>query len=97
MLDAPTTTAELAADLGKTASAVNQQLQALLACGLVEASRSGKCVLYRRTEIGDILVRQVGSLDPGASHTRARPALGPRSAAGPPVVEAAAEGVRATS
>lgn len=79
-LDAPTTTAELSVDLGKTSSAVNQQLQALLACGLVEASRSGKCVLYRRTEIGDLLVRQAGVRGEPTSGTPRRPAPTPRHA-----------------
>jgi hypothetical protein len=39
MLERPTTTAELSASLGKTSSAVNQQLHSLRACGLVDASR----------------------------------------------------------
>ncbi|GAA4121582.1 DUF5937 family protein [Knoellia locipacati] len=59
MLDGPTTTRELAASLGKTEQAVNQQLQGLRTSGVVEASRSGRCVLYRRTEAGDVLLRMV--------------------------------------
>lgn len=59
MLDGPATTRELAASLGKTEQAVNQQLQALRTSGMVEASRSGRCVLYRRTEVGEVLLRMV--------------------------------------
>jgi hypothetical protein len=83
LLETPTTTAELAASLGKTSSAVNQQLHALHACGLVEAGRSGKCVLYRRTELGDLLVGQVraaGSPAPGVQAERAASAPASASA-----------------
>ena len=59
MLEGPTTTRELAASLGKTEQAVNQQLQALRTSGMVEAARSGRCVLYRRTEVGEILLAMV--------------------------------------
>lgn len=59
MLEGPRTTRELAASLGKTEQAVNQQLQALRTSGMVEASRSGRCVLYGRTEVGEVLLRMV--------------------------------------
>ncbi|MFC7492473.1 MULTISPECIES: hypothetical protein [unclassified Knoellia] len=80
MLDGPTTTRELAASLGKTEQAVNQQLQALRTSGMVEASRSGRCVLYRRTEVGEDLLRMVRA-HPAADH----PIVEPVHLAGPHV------------
>jgi DNA-binding transcriptional ArsR family regulator len=71
MLETPTTTAELSASLGKTSSAVNQQLHSLRECGLVEASRAGQCVLYRRTEVGDLIVSGLGSSIPPAPWAQA--------------------------
>ena len=59
LLEGPITTRELAVSLRKTEQAVNQQLQALRSSGMVEASRSGRCVLYRRTEVGEVLLRLV--------------------------------------
>lgn len=52
----PRTTTELAAMLGKTASAVNQQLHELRRAGLVRSARSGKSVLYAVTASGEALM-----------------------------------------
>lgn len=52
----PRTTTELAAMLGKTPSAVNQQLHELRRAGLVCSARSGKSVLYSFTASGRALM-----------------------------------------
>jgi DNA-binding transcriptional ArsR family regulator len=52
----PRTTTELAAMLGKTPSAVNQQLHELRRAGLVRSARSGKSVLYSFTASGQALM-----------------------------------------
>lgn len=50
------TSTTVAARLGITTSAANQQLRWLLAAGLVEAERNGRVVVYRPSTIGAILV-----------------------------------------
>lgn len=55
LLDHPRTTTDLATSLEVTPSAVSQQLQLLRRTGLVEPQRTGKLVLYRRTELADLL------------------------------------------
>jgi DNA-binding transcriptional ArsR family regulator len=52
----PRTTTELAAVLGKTVSAVNQQLHDLERAGLVRGARAGKSVLYSVTASGRALM-----------------------------------------
>ncbi|GAA5018466.1 winged helix-turn-helix domain-containing protein [Terrabacter aeriphilus] len=52
----PRTTTELAAALGKTPSAVNQQLHGLRRAGLVRGARAGKSVLYSATPAGHALL-----------------------------------------
>ncbi|MEV0713182.1 DUF5937 family protein [Asanoa sp. NPDC050611] len=49
------TTGDLAAELGVTPSAVSQHLRLLHRTGLAEGHRVGKTVLYRRTELADLL------------------------------------------
>jgi DNA-binding transcriptional ArsR family regulator len=56
-LAAPTSSTELAARLGVTATAVNQHLRALRAAGLLVSARHGRSMLYRRTELADRLLR----------------------------------------
>ncbi|GAB3874172.1 ArsR family transcriptional regulator [Terrabacter terrigena] len=56
----PRTTTELAALLGKTPSAVNQQLHDLRRAGLVRSARAGKSVLYSCTPSGRDLMRRAG-------------------------------------
>jgi DNA-binding transcriptional ArsR family regulator len=51
----PRSTSDLAGQLKVTPSAVSQHLQLLRRTGLVEAQRTGKLVLYRRTELTDLL------------------------------------------
>jgi DNA-binding transcriptional ArsR family regulator len=46
----------LAVRLGVTPTAVNQHLRALRAGGLLVSTRSGRLVLYRRSDLGDLLV-----------------------------------------
>jgi DNA-binding transcriptional ArsR family regulator len=55
-LSEPRTTTELAAILGKTASAVNQQLHDLQRAGLVRGARAGRSVLYSVTASGQALM-----------------------------------------
>jgi DNA-binding transcriptional ArsR family regulator len=55
-LAVPRSTAGLAARLGLSAPAVSQHLSALRGAGLVTSSRSGREVLYLRTELGERLV-----------------------------------------
>ncbi|MBG6068394.1 ArsR/SmtB family transcription factor [Micromonospora ureilytica] len=55
-LDTPASSTELAARLGVTPTAVNQHLRALRAGGLLVGTRHGRSVLYRRSDLGDMLV-----------------------------------------
>ncbi|MFE7191139.1 DUF5937 family protein [Kitasatospora sp. NPDC057541] len=55
-LDAPASTTDLARRTGITAGGVSQQLTALRTAGLVDAHRSGRYVLYVRTEAAEVLV-----------------------------------------
>jgi len=55
LLAEASSTADLAVRLGVTPSAVSQQLQLLRRNGLVGATRAGRRVLYRRSELGDLL------------------------------------------
>ncbi|MGX9296477.1 ArsR family transcriptional regulator [Tsukamurella paurometabola] len=52
----PAAVVDLATALGISPSAVSQSLKVLAACGIVESSRYGRRVLYRRTALGDALV-----------------------------------------
>jgi DNA-binding transcriptional ArsR family regulator len=61
----PRTTTELAALLGKTASAVNQQLHDLRRAGLVSGARTGKSVLYSCTPSGRALMAQAEGVTDG--------------------------------
>jgi DNA-binding transcriptional ArsR family regulator len=64
LLTHPRTTSDLAAELKVTPSAVSQHLQVLRRTGLVEPQRTGKLVLYRPTELADLLT---GSRSPASS------------------------------
>ncbi|RSS42595.1 helix-turn-helix transcriptional regulator [Streptomyces sp. WAC08241] len=55
-LDAPATTTELAARTGASMAAVSQNLTALRDAGLVTAHRTGRTVLYARTETAQALL-----------------------------------------
>lgn len=57
LLETPTSSTELAVRLGVTPTAVNQHLRALRAAGLLISARHGRSVLYRRSDLGDRLVR----------------------------------------
>ncbi|MDH6706784.1 DNA-binding transcriptional ArsR family regulator [Kitasatospora sp. MAA19] len=56
MLEIPASTTELAHRLGVTPGAVSRHLGALAAAGLLERTRHGRRVLYRRSGLGDALV-----------------------------------------
>jgi biotin operon repressor len=64
-LDTPASSTELAARLGVTTTAVNQHLRALHAGGLLVSARHGRSVLYRRSDLGDLLAART-------SHRRAQ-------------------------
>ncbi|MFJ9691929.1 helix-turn-helix domain-containing protein [Kitasatospora sp. NPDC101183] len=55
LLDTPATTTALAQRLGVTPGAVSRHLGALAAAGLLERTRIGRAVLYRRSELGESL------------------------------------------
>jgi DNA-binding transcriptional ArsR family regulator len=57
LLETPTSSTELAVRLNVTPTAVNQHLRALRAAGLLISARHGRSVLYRRSDLGDRLVR----------------------------------------
>ncbi|SCL26417.1 Helix-turn-helix domain-containing protein [Micromonospora rhizosphaerae] len=57
LLGEPLSTAEIARRVGVSPSAVSQTLQVLHDSGLVTRARSGRQVLYRRTTLGDQLLR----------------------------------------
>ncbi|SDY79582.1 Helix-turn-helix domain-containing protein [Asanoa ishikariensis] len=54
-LGTPSSSTELAARLGVTTTAVNQHLRALRTGGLLVSARHGRAVLYRRSDLGDLL------------------------------------------
>lgn len=56
LLTHPRTTTDLATELGVTPSAVSQHLRLLHRTGLVEPERTGKLVLYRLTELAELLI-----------------------------------------
>ena len=58
-LRTPASSTELAARLGVTATAVNQHLRALHAGGLLVSARHGRSVLYRRSDLGDMVTAEV--------------------------------------
>ncbi|WP_350275057.1 DUF5937 family protein [Kribbella sp. HUAS MG21] len=60
LLDAPSSSTELAVRLDVTPTAVNQHLRALRAAGLLTSARHGRSVLYRRSDLGDRLLRGSG-------------------------------------
>ncbi|MEV4333667.1 winged helix-turn-helix domain-containing protein [Streptomyces sp. NPDC049597] len=57
LLDAPASTTELARRLAVTPGAVSQHLSVLTGAGLTASARHGRLVLYRRTPLGEALVR----------------------------------------
>ncbi|TCC54260.1 ArsR family transcriptional regulator [Kribbella pittospori] len=57
LLETPTSSTELAVRLDVTPTAVNQHLRALRASGLLISARHGRSVLYRRSDLGDRLIR----------------------------------------
>jgi DNA-binding transcriptional ArsR family regulator len=57
LLETPTSSTELAVRLNVTPTAINQHLRALRAGGLLTSARHGRSVLYRRSDLGDRLVR----------------------------------------
>jgi DNA-binding transcriptional ArsR family regulator len=57
LLETPTSSTELAVRLNVTPTAVNQHLRALRAAGLLISARHGRSVLYRRSDLGDHLLR----------------------------------------
>jgi len=59
-LDTPATTTDLARRTGATAGGVSQHLSALRRAGLVDAHRSGRYVLYVRTEAAETLLAAAG-------------------------------------
>jgi DNA-binding transcriptional ArsR family regulator len=54
-LESPASTTQLAKTLDLAAGAVGDHLRILLRAGLLERSRAGRSVLYRRTPLGDAL------------------------------------------
>jgi DNA-binding transcriptional ArsR family regulator len=62
LLPAPTTTTELARELGLTPGAVSAHLSRLKAAGLVEPHRSGKRVYYRLSYAGESLLEIFGEI-----------------------------------
>ena len=54
-LDTPASTTQLARSLGLAPGAVGDHLAVLLRAGLLDRSRTGRSVLYRRTPLGDAL------------------------------------------
>lgn len=60
LLDAPTTTGELAAALGVSPSAASQHLRVLREAAVVRRVRKGRSVLYVRTPLGEDLVERQG-------------------------------------
>jgi len=59
-LEEPAAVVDLARALGVSPSAISQSLKVLGANGIVESSRYGRRVLYRRTALGDALVQGDG-------------------------------------
>lgn len=56
-LDTPKSTTQLVALTGQALGSVGRHLRILLDAGLAGRRRSGRSVLYFRTEAGDVLVR----------------------------------------
>jgi DNA-binding MarR family transcriptional regulator len=56
MLGQPSSTTELARLLAVTPGAVSRHLTALHAARLLNRTRSGRCVLYFRSPLGDALL-----------------------------------------
>jgi hypothetical protein len=56
-LDSPASSTELAFRLDVTTSAINQHLRALRSGGLLNSTRHDRSVLYRRSDLGDQLIR----------------------------------------
>jgi DNA-binding transcriptional ArsR family regulator len=61
LLNAPASTSELARRMEMTAGGVSQHLAVLRDAGLVNGTRSGRVVLYARTDLGDALTRSNGA------------------------------------
>jgi len=63
-LDTPKSTTQLVALTGQGLGSVGRHLKILLAAGLVQRRRAGRCVLYSRTAAGQVLVQaQPGAAD----------------------------------
>ncbi|KJY31592.1 winged helix-turn-helix domain-containing protein, partial [Streptomyces sp. NRRL S-495] len=60
LLTSPATTTDLAHRLGVTPGAVSRHLGALTAAGLLDRTRHGRRVLYRRSSLGDALTCRGG-------------------------------------
>jgi DNA-binding transcriptional ArsR family regulator len=60
MLEAPSSSTELARRLDVTPTAVNQHLRAMQAAGLLSSARHGRSVLYGRSRLGDDLLAAAG-------------------------------------
>lgn len=69
LLDSPASTTALAHRLGVTPGAVSRHLIALTAAGLLDRTRHGRSVLYRRSHLGDSLCAVAGNR-PGGSPQR---------------------------
>jgi DNA-binding transcriptional ArsR family regulator len=63
----PTSTTELARELGSGAPAVSAHLAILKRCGMVVSCRSGRSVLYQRTSLASSVITAAGSEPPATS------------------------------
>lgn len=59
-LESPSSTSQLVRSLGLSLGGAGDHLRVLRAAGLVDRSRQGRSVLYRRTPLGDALVAGAG-------------------------------------
>lgn len=64
-LESPTSTSQLVRSLGLTLGGAGDHLRVLRTGGLVDRSRQGRSVLYRRTPLGDALVAGADVRTPG--------------------------------
>ncbi len=55
----PASTTQLAHAFGLATGAVGDHLAVLLRAGLVQRARSGRSVLYRRTDFGEMMVSRL--------------------------------------
>jgi len=74
-LEQPASTTQLAATLNQSLGGLSVHLTVLRTAGLLTKARSGRSVLYRRTQVGDALVAAAGNAvladiaDAGKAHT----------------------------